>query len=60
MLRDQAGGFVTFQFEGVFAETLVFSHAEVLAAMEAILTDNGVRSQGSPDTLAVWTMKATR
>lgn len=60
ILRDQAQGFVTFQFEGVFTETLVFSHSEVLAATEAILTDNGVRSQGSPDTLAVWNLKSTR
>jgi hypothetical protein len=29
----------------------------MLAAGEEILTDNGVRSQGSPDTLAVWNAK---
>lgn len=60
VLRDLRAGFVTFEFEGVFTETLVFSHAEVLAATEAILNDNGVRSQGSPDTLAVWNLKATK
>jgi len=27
---------------------------EGLVATDEILTDNGVRSQGSPDTLAVW------
>jgi hypothetical protein len=26
----------------------------MVAATEDILTDNGVRAQGSPDTLAVW------
>ncbi len=59
-LRDQAGEFVTFEFEGVFTETLVFPHQEVLAATEGILTDNGVRSQGSPDTLTVWNARGTR
>ena len=60
LLRDQTAEFVTFEFEGVFTETLVFSHKEVLAATEAILTDNGVRSQGSPDALAIWNLKSTR
>lgn len=60
LLRDQTAEFVTFEFEGVFTETLVFPHKEVLAATEAILTDNGVRSQGSPDTLAIWNLKSTR
>ncbi|MBK5257749.1 MAG: trypsin-like peptidase domain-containing protein [Vicinamibacteria bacterium] len=57
MLRDQTAEFVTLEFEGVFTETLVFSHKEVLSATEAILTDNGVRSQGSADTLAIWNAK---
>jgi hypothetical protein len=35
----------------------VFPRKEVLASIEDILTDNGVRSQGSPDTLAVWNAK---
>ncbi len=60
LLRDHTGEFVTVEFEGLFRETLVFAHKEVLAATEAILTDNGVRSQGSPDTLAVWNAKAAR
>jgi hypothetical protein len=29
----------------------------MVAATEEILTDNGVRAQGSPDTLAVWEAK---
>jgi len=28
-----------------------------LAATEEILTDNGIRAQGSPDTLKVWSAK---
>jgi len=27
---------------------------------EEILTDNGIRNQGSPDTLAVWNSKPSR
>jgi hypothetical protein len=26
----------------------------MLAATDGILTDNGIRSQGSPDTMAIW------
>jgi hypothetical protein len=29
----------------------------MVAATEEILTDNGIRAQGSPDTLAVWQAK---
>jgi S1-C subfamily serine protease len=57
LLRDNTAEFVTVEFEGPFTETLVFNHKEMLAATEAILTDNGVRSQGSTDTMAVWNAK---
>jgi hypothetical protein len=33
---------------------MVFPRAEMAAATDDILTDNGVRSQGSPDTMAIW------
>ena len=39
------------------AETLVFPRAEMVAATDDILSDNGIRSQGSPDTLAIWNAK---
>ena len=57
LLRDAKGEFVTFEFSGRGGEALVFPRAEMVAATEGILTDNGVRSQGSPDTLAVWNAK---
>jgi S1-C subfamily serine protease len=60
LLRDQTAEFVTLEFEGTFTESLVFSHKEMLAATEPILTDNGVRSQGSADTVAIWNAKASR
>ena len=60
LLRDERGEFVTLDFEGMFKETLVFPHKEILAATEGILTDNGVRSQGSPDVMAVWNVKGAK
>jgi hypothetical protein len=36
---------------------MVFPRAEMLAATDGILTDNGIRSQGSPDTMAIWNAK---
>jgi hypothetical protein len=37
---------------------LVFARQDMVAATEEILTDNGVRSQGSPELMAVWHAKA--
>jgi len=57
VLRDAKGPFITIEFNSRGGETLVFPRADMLAATEEILTDNGVRSQGSPDTLAIWNAK---
>ena len=51
--------FVTIEFDGHGGEALVFPRGEMVASTEEILTDNGVRSQGSPDTLAVWNAKGS-
>jgi S1-C subfamily serine protease len=56
-LRDLTDEFVTLEFDQRGGEALVFPRKEMVAATEEILTDNGVRSQGSPDTLAVWQAK---
>ena len=48
-LRDSQSPFITLQFDSRGGETLVFPRAEMLAATDVFLTDNGVRSQGSPD-----------
>ncbi len=58
VLRDLKDDFVTIEFNSRFSETLVFPRKEMLAATDDILTDNGIRSQGSPDTMAVWNAKA--
>jgi S1-C subfamily serine protease len=58
VLRDAKDEFVTFEFEGRSMEALVFNRKDMIAATDEILTDNGVRAQGSADTLAVWNAKA--
>jgi S1-C subfamily serine protease len=60
VLRDTKDEFITVEFDLRGAETIVFGRAELLAATDEILSDNGVRSQGSPDTLAIWSNKAPR
>jgi S1-C subfamily serine protease len=60
LLRDLKDPFVTFEFDQRGGEALVFSRQEMLAATDDILTDNGVRSQGSPDMMAVWQDKAAK
>ncbi|MGA3162673.1 MAG: trypsin-like peptidase domain-containing protein [Verrucomicrobiota bacterium] len=54
VLRDNRDKFITVAFAGRDGETMVFPRAEMLAATDGILTDNGIRSQGSPDTMAIW------
>jgi S1-C subfamily serine protease len=58
VLRDATDEFVTLEFEGRNMEALVFSRKDMVAATDEILTDNGVRAQGSADTLGVWNAKA--
>jgi S1-C subfamily serine protease len=58
VLRDLKDPFVTIEFDQKGGEALVFSRPAMVAATEEILTDNGVRAQGSPDTLAVWEAKS--
>ena len=57
ILRDSRDKFITLAFAERNGETMVFPRTEMLAATDEILTDNGIRSQGSPDTMAVWNAK---
>jgi len=57
VLRDLKDEFVTFEFDGRIGEALVFRREEMLAATDQILTDNGVRTQGSPDLMKIWQTK---
>ena len=57
VLRDLKDPFVTIEFGSKAGEALVFSRTAIVAATDDILTDNGVRAQGSPDMMAVWQPK---
>jgi len=57
VLRDCRDPMITIEFENRGAESLVFPRGDIAVSTEEILTDNGVRSQGSPDTMAVWNAK---
>ena len=54
IIRDSNDEFVTIECAGRGSETLVFPRKEMVAATEAILSDNGIRSQGSPDVMSFW------
>src|SRR5450631_1241122 len=60
VLRDLKDSFVTFEFDQKGGEALVFSRQAIMSATDDILMDNGVRAQGSPDTLAVWQDKPAK
>jgi hypothetical protein len=57
VLRDLKDDFVRFEFNIRGGETLVFPRADMVAATDQILTDNGVRAQGTPDVLKTWSVK---
>ncbi len=54
VLRDLKDDYVVLNFAGRGTETFVFPRKEMVIATEEILNDNGVRAQGSPDTLSIW------
>ncbi len=56
-LRDLKDDLVVLHFEQRYGETIVLPRKTVLAETEAILSDNGIRSQASPDMMAIWEKK---
>jgi S1-C subfamily serine protease len=54
LLRDLKDDMLVLRFDQRAGESLVLPRKETLAATEAILSDNGIRAQGSPDMLGVW------
>jgi hypothetical protein len=58
VLRDLKDEFVIIRFNQRGGENLVFNRADLLAANEEILTDNGIRAQGSADMIAIWQGKS--
>ena len=53
-LRDLKDEHVVFKFDQRFGETMILPRKAVLDATEAILSDNGIRMQGSEDMMKVW------
>lgn len=60
VLRDMKDEFVAIATDNQAGETMVFPHRDMLAAVDEILADNGLRAQGSPDMLEIWRDKAPR
>jgi S1-C subfamily serine protease len=58
VLRDATDKYVIIEFDGLMGENLVFPREEMVAATDDILLDNGIRSQGSADMLAIWNAKS--
>jgi S1-C subfamily serine protease len=58
LLRDLKDELVVIHFDQRGGETIVLPRKEMMAATEAILSDNGIRMQGSQDMLDVWNGKA--
>jgi S1-C subfamily serine protease len=60
VLRDSRADMIKFDFSRRGGETLLFQRKEMIAATEEILTDNGIRTQGSPETMAIWNARSVR
>ncbi len=60
ILRDAKDEFITIECNTRYGETMIFPRAQMVAATDEILTDNGVRSQGSADTLAIWNARPSK
>jgi hypothetical protein len=57
LLRDLKDDLVVLRFDQRFGETMVLPRKAMVDATEAVLQDNGIRSQGSPDMMDVWNGK---
>jgi hypothetical protein len=53
-IRDSTDEFIAIECAGRAAETWVFPRKEMISATEEILSDNGIRSQGSSDVMSIW------
>jgi len=57
LLRDLKDEQVVLKFDQRYGETMILPRQAMLDATEGVLSDNGVRSQGSDDMLKVWERK---
>jgi hypothetical protein len=59
LLRDLKDDLVVLRFDQRLGETMVLPRKAMVDATEAVLQDNGIRAQGSPDMMDVWNGKKT-
>ena len=57
LLRDLKDDLVVISFDQRNSQSIVLRRKEMLEATEATLTDNGIRTQGTPDVMAIWNRK---
>jgi S1-C subfamily serine protease len=57
VLRDLKDDLLVLRFDQREGETMVLPRKEMLDATESILSDNGIRAQGSPDMMDIWNGK---
>ena len=60
LLRDARGEFTTIDFDRRGGEAIVFARKELEAATEELLTDNGIRAQGTPELLTIWSATSAK
>jgi S1-C subfamily serine protease len=58
VLRNSKEDFIDIEIETKDQTHLIFRRTEIEAATEEILANNGIRSRGSPEILAIWNAKA--
>jgi hypothetical protein len=54
LLRDLKDDLIVIHFDQRGGETMVLPRKEMMAATEDILSDNGIRLQGSQDMMDAW------
>lgn len=57
VLRDLKDDLIVIHFDQRYGETMVLPRKVMLEETESILSDNGIRTQASPDLLEVWNKK---
>jgi len=57
LLRDLKDDLVVIHYDQRYGETMVLPRKAMMAETEGILSDNGIRSQGSADMMAIWNAK---
>ncbi len=59
VLRDDRNEFLVFEFFGM-GETMIFPRKEMVDSTEELLSDNGIRDQGTPELLEIWKAKPAK